>query len=134
MFLMKLRPEEKFAFLRLAHYIARIDGDFGENEKEVITEYCTEMGIDDMIFEVSHFELKETLKRFTSRGSQKILIMELMILIHADDKYEEKEHDLVNEIAEHFGLDPISMQHYSHWGKAASALYNQGKLFSESLA
>ena len=133
MFLMKLRPEEKFAFLRLAHYIARIDDHFGDNEQEIITEYCIEMGIDDMIFEAAHFDLQETLKRFSSRESQKILIMELMILIHADDKYEEKEHLLVNEIAEHYGFDPISMQHYSQWGKAVSALYSQGKLFTNAL-
>ena len=42
---MKLRTEEKFAFLQLAQYIARLDGEYSVKEREIICEYCIEMGI-----------------------------------------------------------------------------------------
>ena len=42
MLLMKLEAREKFAFLQLAHYLARVDNNFGK-EEEVILEYCDEM-------------------------------------------------------------------------------------------
>ncbi len=45
MLLMKLESKEKFSFLQLAHYLARIDNKFGAREEEIILEYCTEMGI-----------------------------------------------------------------------------------------
>ena len=46
MLLMKLEAREKFAFLQLAHYLARVDNNFGKEEEEVILEYCDEMGIE----------------------------------------------------------------------------------------
>lgn len=36
MLLMKLEAREKFAFLQLAHYLARVDNNFGKEEEEVI--------------------------------------------------------------------------------------------------
>ncbi len=41
MLLMKLRGQEKNSlFYKLAHYLARIDNDYGEKEREIILEYC----------------------------------------------------------------------------------------------
>ena len=134
MFLMKLRPEEKFAFLHIAHFIATSDGELEKRENEIIEEYCMEMGIDNIIFDINLFDLEKELQKFKSRQSQKILLMELMVLIHADDIFAEKEHHIVDNVAEIFGFDPITKQHFSHWGKAVNALYSQGKLFSQSLS
>ena len=130
MLLMQLHSKEKFAFLELAHHLARIDDDFGENEKEVILEYCAEMGIEDMLeYNPKNFVLEDILKDFKSKKSQKILLLELMILVHADDKFDFKEHLLIDKIAEYFGIDTSTLSHYSSWGKAVTALYMQGKLF-----
>lgn len=132
MLLMQLHAKEKFAFLELAHHLARIDGEFGENERDVILEYCAEMGIEDMIeYDEKSFDLKELLKDFSSKKSQKILLLELMILVHADDKFHFKEVELVNEIAAAFDINNATIAHYSSWGKAVTALYKQGKLFLE---
>lgn len=132
MLLMQLQSKEKFAFLELAHHLARVDGNYGENEYDIIQEYCAEMGIDDMIeYDEESFELESLLKEFKSKKSQKILLLELMILVHADDKFHFKEDELVNEIAEFYKMDKQILEHYSSWGKAVTALYNQGKLFLE---
>ena len=51
MFLNRLIGEEKIAFLELAHYVARSDNNFSESEKEIISKYCTEMQIDNIILD-----------------------------------------------------------------------------------
>lgn len=130
MLLMKLQPKEKFSFLQLAHYLARIDNEYGEKEEEVILEYCAEMGIDnDNDFELEDFNLKDTLKDFKSIKSKKIVVLELMILIHADDKFDLKERTLITKINDTFEFSFKDIEYYSQWGKAVAALYSQGRLF-----
>lgn len=132
MLLMKLQPKEKFSFLQLAHYLARIDNEYGEKEQEIILEYCAEMGIEnDNAFENDDFSLKDTLIDFKSEKSKKIVILELMILIHADDKFDFQERSLINEIKDAFKFSQKDMDFYSQWGKGVAALYQQGKLFIE---
>jgi len=130
MLLMKLKPKEKFAFLQLAHYLARIDNDYGEKEEEIILEYCAEMGIEnDDDFGIEDFSLEETLKTFKSKKSKKIVVMELMILIHADDKFDLHEKALISQINDTFQLASENLEFCSSWGKGVAALYAQGKLF-----
>lgn len=132
MLLMKLQPKEKFSFLQLAHYLARIDNYYGEKEHEIILEYCAEMGIEnDEHFEMDEFCLEEILKDFKSKKSKRIVILELMILIHADDRFDLKEKKLISEINDIFKLSPNNLEFCSQWGKGVAALYSQGKLFIE---
>ncbi len=98
MLLMKLQTKEKFSFLQLAHYLARIDNEYGEKEEEIILEYCAEMGIEnDDVFDIEDFSLDDTIKDFKSKKSKKIVVLELMILIHADDKFDLKERTLIQK-------------------------------------
>ena len=129
MLLMKLKNKEKFAFLELAYYMAYIDGEFEISEKEVIEEYCVEMGIDNYIYNQDDLKLENILKQFISEESQKIILLELSILIHSDDKYHKFEQSLLEKIAHTFNVDIIQLQIYSQWGKMVSSLYAQGKLF-----
>ncbi|WP_228711603.1 TerB family tellurite resistance protein [Arcobacter arenosus] len=127
---MKLKPKEKFAFLQLAHYLARIDNDYGEKEEEIILEYCAEMGIEnDDDFEIEDFSLADTLETFKTKKSKKIVVMELMILIHADDKFDLQEKALISQINDTFQLSGENLEFCSSWGKGVAALYAQGKLF-----
>jgi len=129
MFLDQLSNPEKFAFLNLAHYIARIDGEFRAKEADLIRIYCSEMGIEDTSFNEKNFDLDETLGRFMTSKSQKIMLLELMILIHTDDKYDLFEHKIIDKIAYILGIDDTRIELYGHWGKAISALYAQGQIF-----
>lgn len=132
MLLMKLQPKEKFSFLQLAHYLARIDNEYGDKEQEVILEYCAEMGIEnDDAFELELFSLEDTLEDFKSKKSKKIVILELMILIHADDKFDFQERTLISQINELFEFSSKDLEFFSQWGKGVAALYSQGKLFIE---
>ncbi len=133
MLLMKLEPKEKFSFLQLAHYLARIDNNYGEKEQEIILEYCAEMGIEnDEYFDINEFCLEETLKDFKSKKSKKIVVLELMILIYADDRFDLKEKALISKINDIFKLSSNNLEFCSQWGKGVAALYSQGMLFIEN--
>jgi len=126
---MKLNNKEKFAFLQLAYYLAYIDGEFQEKEETIIDEYCAEMGIEKTHFDLDTFNLEETLNDIQTHKSKKIVVLELMILIHSDDRFHELEEKVLNIITESFSISKKQLALYSQWGKIASALYIQGTLF-----
>ena len=130
MLLMKLQSKEKFSFLQLAHYLARIDNDFGAREEEIILEYCTEMGIENLdSFDMQNFSLETILRDFKSEASKKIVVLELMILIHIDHNFNINEQILIEKISETFGIKVDDVNDYSQWGKSVAMLYEVAKIF-----
>ncbi|RBQ28237.1 TerB family tellurite resistance protein [Aliarcobacter vitoriensis] len=130
MLLMKLQAREKFAFLQLAHYLARIDNNFGKDEEDIILEYCDEMGIENIdSFDISSFSLEDTLKNFKSLKSKKIVILELMILIHIDRNFNINEQIVIDKLAKDFGISAEEVNNYSAWGKSVATLYEIAKVY-----
>ncbi|KAB7882975.1 TerB family tellurite resistance protein [Poseidonibacter ostreae] len=130
MLLMQLEAREKFSFLQLAHYLARIDNSYGEREDEVISSYCTEMGIENIdSFDIDNFCLEENLNNYKSQRSQRIILLELMILIHIDNDFHVNEKDLIKKITEKFGFDLKDIDDYSQWGKSVAMLYQVANIF-----
>ncbi len=130
MLLMKLESKEKFSFLQLAHYLARIDNKYGKQEEEIILEYCTEMGIENLdSFDFDNFSLDKILNDFKSESSKRIVILELMILIHIDHTFNLNEKKLIQKISESFGIDIDDVNDYSQWGKSVAMLYEVAKIF-----
>lgn len=130
MLLMKLEAREKFSFLQLAHYLARVDNSYGEKEEEVILEYCTEMGIDNLDnFDVENFSLEDILNDFKSERSRRIVLLELMILIHIDQEFHINEKELIEKITSKFGFSFEDIEDYSQWGNSVAMLYQVAKIF-----
>ena len=130
MLLMKLQSKEKFSFLQLAHYLARVDNKYGKREEEIILEYCVEMGIENLdSFDLENFSLEKILKDFKSESSKRIVILELMILIHIDHTFNLNEKKLIQRISENFGIDVDDVNDYSQWGKSVAMLYEVAKIF-----
>lgn len=130
MLLMKLESKEKFSFLQLAHYLARIDNKYGQKEEEIILEYCSEMGIENLdSFDFDNFSLDKILNDFKSESSKRIVILELMILIHIDHTFNLNEKKLIQKISESFGIDVSDVNDYSQWGKSVAMLYEVAKIF-----
>lgn len=130
MLLMKLESKEKFSFLQLAHYLARIDNKFGEREIEIILEYCAEMGIENLdSFDMENFNLDNILKDFKSERSKRIVVLELMILIHIDHSFNINEQILMEKISNSFGINIEDVNDYSQWGKSVAMLYEVAKVF-----
>ncbi len=128
---MKLKSEEKFAFLQLAQHVACSDGEYGPKEKEIIAEYCVEMGIDYFEINKELIKFEELIKVFHSTQSQRIVMLSLMALIHIDDHFGLHEHKTINRIAQEFKLNAKELHSFSNWGKLSSALYEQGLLLIE---
>ena len=130
MLLMKLESREKFAFLQLAHYLARVDNSFGKEEEEVILEYCDEMGIENIdSFDMDNFNLEATLNNFKSQRSRKIVVLELMILVHIDSVFNINEQILIEKISQNFGIRTKDLNDFSSWGKSVAKLYEVAKVY-----
>jgi len=128
MLLMQLETPEKFAFLHIAHHLAKSDGIIGNREKVRLNDYCVEMGIDNIIFDEENYVFENYLDKFKSDKSQRILLLELMMLVHVDDTYNNQEQELMNIISDRFNFKPILLKFASSVGKAASALREQALL------
>ena len=130
MLLMKLQAKEKFSFLQLAHYLARVENKYGQKEEEIILEYCAEMGIENLdSFDFDNFSLDNILKDFKSQASKRIVILELMILIHIDYVFNLNEKKIIQKISDSFGIDVDDVNDYSQWGKSVAMLYEVAKIF-----
>jgi hypothetical protein len=130
MLLMQLEAREKFSFLQLAHYLARIDNSYGEREEEILLSYCTEMGIENVdSFDIDTFCLEDNLNNYKSQRSQRIVLLELMILIHIDNNFHVNEKDLIKKMTEKFGFDLKDIDDYSQWGKSVAMLYQVANIF-----
>ena len=130
MLLMKLEAREKFAFLQLAHYLARVDNNFGKEEEEVILEYCDEMGIENIdSFDMDSFNLEATLNNFKSQRSRKIVVLELIILVHIDSVFNINEQILIEKISQNFGISTKDLNDFSSWGKSVAKLYEVAKVY-----
>ncbi|WP_121626863.1 TerB family tellurite resistance protein [Poseidonibacter antarcticus] len=130
MLLMQLETREKFSFLQLAHYLARIDNSYGHREEEIILSYCLEMGIENVdAFDIDTFCLEENLNNYKTTRSQRIILLELMILIHIDNNFHLNEKDLIKKITEKFGFDLKDVDDYSQWGKSVAMLYQVANIF-----
>ena len=104
MFLQVMNTEEKMKFLEFVYKIANIDGEYAEEEIEIVNSYKNELGIneipetDDINSIIEYFSTKEeVLKR--------IIIFETVGLINADNKIEPEEADLMNKMVKSFHLD-----------------------------
>ncbi len=125
MFLNRLEDNEKVAFLTLAHHIARSDGDFSENEQNVIATYCMEMQIQDVNYNQDNFNLNTILSEIKSSENQKILLLEIMALIYSDGLHKE-EQKILNIIIEQYNISEALFIVYSEWSKSILSISNQG--------
>jgi len=131
MFLGLLNKKEKVAFLKLAHHVARSDGDFSEKQNEIISTYCFEMQVDDISYEEKQFDLKNILNNFTTDKSKKIAMLEIMALIYSDNIVHEEEQKLIDAILETFGFSKLVAHLYLEWTKTILSVSEQGKLLIE---
>lgn len=106
MYLSMLSDTNKRLFLNLEIYLSKVDSDFSENERIIIDAHCMEMHIDNNNYEadMSQSEIFEGLKALTKQES-KIVFLELVGTIMADNVYHIEEKALVNKLAEALKLE-----------------------------
>lgn len=131
MFLNRLNLEEKVAFLELAHHIARSDNNFSEDQKTIIAKYCMEMQMEDISYDENEFDIYNTLEKIKDRRSRKIVLLEILALIYADDFLHEEERKVLEKVLEEFELNYNLSIVYTQWAKSMLALYTQGNALIE---
>ena len=125
MFLNQLTNEEKVSFLNIAHHIAKSDGDFSGEQKDIISQYCTEMQISDISEEEQSVSYKDSLGNITNIKSQKIILLEVMALIYSDDYMHIEEKKILKEMLINFNISDSLAAVFSQWSKSILALYSQ---------
>ena len=98
MFLKNLNEKCKKSFLELCVNIAKSDGSFGETEKQMIYEYCDELGFDRNI-PCCTTELDILLRdlcAISTESEKKIILLELYGLVYADQVFEKEEKNIID--------------------------------------
>lgn len=126
MFLTKLKEQEKEAFLMLAHHVAHSDDEFCHKEEQIILGYSLEMSIIGDEYNKNSFNLQSTLKVFESEESKRIVLLELLALVHCDDVLHDKEQEILTAIKEVFNFSDGYYSLCSNWAKSILALNQQG--------
>ncbi len=105
MYLSMLSSEKKRLFLNLEIYLSKVDSDFSDAEKTIIDAHCIEMHIDNNNYDVdmTQSEVFDGLKELTHQES-KIVFLELVGTIMADNVYHVEEKALVKKLAEILGM------------------------------
>ena len=107
MYLSMLSNEKKHLFLNLEIYMSKIDGEFTNAEKMIIDAHCMEMHIDNNNYEadMSQDEVLRNLQESLTDEERRIVFLELVATVMADDVYHEAEEKLINRFAELLEID-----------------------------
>lgn len=106
MYLDNLNYEEKHSFIELAKIVSEIDGEVSFEETNVINQYIKEIRFSEN-FEFSYRDFDGILKSFenSSLTNKKIILFEILILVKADNKFCEKEKEIINLLVKSFNIN-----------------------------
>ena len=105
MFLNRLTPLEKEAFISLGVNAAKANGEFVAEERAMIKEYCKEMEIP--FFDAEDAKTADDIEavfKSSTECHKKIALFELLGLMVADGSYDNMEEDFVLDFAKRIGL------------------------------
>lgn len=128
MFLNRLTEKEKLAFMELARYIMENNESNGTKEQQILQTYAFEMQI-DLDERLKYNNIEEILNIFQTKQHKKIVLIEIMALIYADNYLDEKEENIIQVMCNKFNISRNEAAIYEEWTKAIIALYKQGELF-----
>ncbi len=103
MFVQVMEKEEREKFLELIYKIANIDGDYVEEEEELIDSYKAELELSDI---KDTDTIEEIIDYFSSKSEsiRKIVLFEVYGMINADGKIDISEEKIFNLSQEKFGI------------------------------
>lgn len=110
MFLNQLNNEEKEAFISLCVHAANSNGSFEVEEKQMISEYCKEMGIG--FFDAGNVVSMESIVKIFKDddiSTKRIVVLELLGLMYSDGAYDDLEKKFVADFVEQINLSKVDM-------------------------
>ena len=106
MYLALLKQNEKENFLKLAVALSSADGNFGEEEHFMISQYCDEMGIENHIpTDIKKDLAINEIANDSTEQNKKIIIFELLGLAMSDKNFAEAEETLIISLADKLKLN-----------------------------
>lgn len=96
MYLAILNDEQKNLFLNIAKKLASTDGDFSEDERQVIDGYCHEMSVSVVKkLDIAKEDMIERLGSISNTIEKKIIVFEFAGLVMVDSNFDESERVLL---------------------------------------
>ncbi|MDD3155724.1 MAG: hypothetical protein PHS41_12740 [Victivallaceae bacterium] len=132
MFLGMLTEENKKLFLDLAYFAANTDGNFAQEEKEMIESYAGECELPDFLPSKRTFEECLELLRLSPANVRKTIFLELIGIWAADNKWEDSEIEMMEKIGKTIGLPNSRINRFKGWNRELRDLVADGyKMISE---
>lgn len=106
MFLANLSEQEKELFIALSIHAANANGEFNEDEEELIKSYCYEMNV--LFFNPSKMATMEEITTYFRSAKEKvkrIVALELIGLMYVDGKFDDAERIFANKFFKEIGLN-----------------------------
>ena len=116
MFLNRLNETTNESFLKLCVHASLSNGNFAEEEKEILFAYCREMNVQENIPDTPETfeELVKIISSETSNEEKNIFILEILALIKSDGIYDEKEQEFMKKLANGLGVSDEVLVKYNN--------------------
>lgn len=124
MFLQVMNKEEKTKFLEFVYKLANVDGDFAEEEQEILNSYKSELGLNE-ISDTSDIDGLIAYFSTTENTIKKIVLFETIGLIQADDKIKKEEELVLNKITSSFALSNEEVNKINSIAKKMQEVYDE---------
>ena len=106
MFLKMLSEDGQKVFLQTCVLAAKANGVVAEEEQALMSEYCHEMGRTEQIswVDVPKEKVFNSLSELESEQDKRIILLEILGLVKADNEYDAHEQDFVRGLVSALGL------------------------------
>jgi hypothetical protein len=113
MFLSVLNEQERKIFGSMIVKIAEVDGEIAEEERELFDNFKTELQVDELDeMDLGLVEAIEILSK-SSEVVKRSILLEVVSMVLSDETLSKEEKELVDTIANRFGLDNDKEKFYS---------------------
>ena len=137
-YIARLSEDEKVVFLRVLATLARIDGNFDEDEQAFVKDIAVIFGVPQSKFDVilaslSDDELVKEAAKIKNRQAALQLIKEACLLANSDGDLSEREVVLIGRIGQAMGKKKKKIEQISQWVIDRIVWLEQGKMIFEQV-
>ncbi|WP_375724114.1 hypothetical protein LXN10_01045 [Arcobacter sp. KX21116] len=127
MYLDLLNKDEQKDFLELARYSMGLNGEYKEEEEEVLLGYKNECQLVDYTA-FRQDEIKNIIKNLiaSSKKVKKIIIVELFGILLADGEVCDKESEFINMLSNEFRVKEYEVSRIRRWVEAMNDIVQEG--------